>query len=87
MDEFESLKAQLEQTDFPQVYFFKFIVPNKNDNVAKVSALYTQDAQVQMKPSSSGKFISMSAKQVVLSVDDVISIYKKASVIEGIISL
>tara|TARA_B100001113_G_C20801861_1_gene488597 strand:+ start:79 stop:342 length:264 start_codon:yes stop_codon:yes gene_type:complete len=87
MDEFESLKAQLEQTDFPQVYFFKFIVPNKNDNVAKVSALYTQDTQVQMKPSSSGKFISMSAKQVVLSVDDVISIYKKASVIEGIISL
>jgi len=87
MDEFDSLKAQLEQTDFPQVYFFKFIVPNKNDNVAKVSALYTQDTQVQMKPSSSGKFISMSAKQVVLSVDDVISIYKKASVIEGIISL
>ena len=87
MDEFESLKIQLEQTDFPQVYFFKFIVPNKNDNVAKVSALYTQDTQVQMKPSSSGKFISMSAKQVVLSVDDVISIYKKASVIEGIISL
>ena len=87
MDEFESLKAQLEQTDFPQVYFFKFIVPNKNDNVAKLSALYTQDTQVQMKPSSSGKFISMSAKQVVLSVDDVISIYKKASVIEGIISL
>jgi len=87
MDEFESLKAQLEQTDFPQVYFFKFIVPNKNDNVAKVSALYTQDTQVQMKSSSSGKFISMSAKQVVLSVDDVISIYKKASVIEGIISL
>ena len=87
MDEFESLKVQLEQTDFPQVYFFKFIVPNKNDNVAKVSALYTQDTQVQMKPSSSGKFISMSAKQVVLSVDDVISIYKKASVIEGIISL
>tara|TARA_B100001287_G_scaffold133628_1_gene112511 strand:+ start:13548 stop:13811 length:264 start_codon:yes stop_codon:yes gene_type:complete len=87
MDEFESLKAKLEQTDFPQVYFFKFIVPNTNDNVAKVSALYTKDTQVQMKPSSSGKFISMSAKQVVLSVDDIISIYKKASVIEGIISL
>ena len=87
MDEFESLKAQLAQTDFPQVYFFKFIVPNKNDNVAKLSALYTQDTQVQMKPSSSGKFISMSAKQVVLSVDDIISIYKKASAIEGIISL
>jgi putative lipoic acid-binding regulatory protein len=40
-----------------------------------------------MKPSSSGKFISMSAKQVVLSTDEIMSIYKKASAIEGIISL
>ena len=87
MDEFESLKTQLEQTDFPQVYFFKFIVPNKNDNVARVSALYSSDTQVKMKPSSSGKFISMSAKQVMLSADEIIGIYKKASAIDGIISL
>ena len=87
MEEFESLKVQLEQTDFPQVYFFKFIVPNKNDNVARVSALYSSGTQVQMKPSSSGKFISMSAKQVMLSADEIISIYKKASAIDGIISL
>tara|TARA_Y100000766_G_C18835932_1_gene570426 strand:- start:657 stop:920 length:264 start_codon:yes stop_codon:yes gene_type:complete len=87
MEEFESLKTQLEQTDFPQVYFFKFIVPNKNDNVARVSALYSSDTQVKMKPSSSGKFISMSAKQVMLSADEIIGIYKKASAIDGIISL
>lgn len=87
MEEFESLKTQLEQTDFPQVYFFKFIVPNKNDNVARVSALYSSGTQVQMKPSSSGKFISMSAKQVMLSANEIIGIYKKASAIDGIISL
>ena len=87
MQKFESFKTQLEQTDFPQVYFFKFIVPNKNDNVARVSALYTSDTQVEMKPSSSGKFISMSAKQVMLSADEIIGIYKKASAIDGIISL
>ena len=87
MEEFESLKTQLEQTDFTQVYFFKFIVPNKNDNVARVSALYSSDTQVKMKPSSSGKFISMSAKQVMLSADEIIGIYKKASAIDGIISL
>ena len=87
MEEFESLKTQLEQTDFPQVYFFKFIVPNKNDNVARVSAFYSSDTQVKMKPSSSGKFISISAKQVMLSADEIIGIYKKASAIDGIISL
>mgnify|MGYP005678517125 FL=1 len=87
MRDFESLKVQLESMDFPQVYFFKFIVPNENDNVAKVSALYASDTQIQMKTSSSGKFISVSAKQVMLSVDDVINIYHKASTIVGIISL
>tara|TARA_B110000459_G_scaffold173007_1_gene194866 strand:- start:1005 stop:1268 length:264 start_codon:yes stop_codon:yes gene_type:complete len=87
MRDFDSLKAQLETTDFPQVYFFKFIVPNTSDNVAKVSALYAADTQVQMKTSSSGKFISVSAKQVMLSADEVIQIYNKASNIEGIISL
>tara|TARA_B110000037_G_C17019735_1_gene464793 strand:+ start:45 stop:308 length:264 start_codon:yes stop_codon:yes gene_type:complete len=87
MRDFDSLKAQLETTDFPQVYFFKFIVPNTSDNVAKVSALYAVDTQVQMKTSSSGKFISVSAKQVMLSADEVIQIYNKASNIEGIISL
>ncbi|MEJ6505295.1 MAG: DUF493 family protein [Crocinitomicaceae bacterium] len=87
MRDFDSLKAQLVTTDFPQVYFFKFIVPNTSDNVAKVSALYAADTQVQMKTSSSGKFISVSAKQVMLSADEVIQIYNKASNIEGIISL
>tara|TARA_B110000046_G_scaffold64168_1_gene71659 strand:+ start:159 stop:422 length:264 start_codon:yes stop_codon:yes gene_type:complete len=87
MRDFDSLKAQLETTDFPQVYFFKFIVPNTSDNVAKVSTLYAADTQVQMKTSSSGKFISVSAKQVMLSADEVIQIYNKASNIEGIISL
>jgi hypothetical protein len=87
MKEYESLKSQLETLDFPQVYFFKFIVPNKNDNVAKVSALYDTTAQLQLKQSSSGKFVSVSNKQVMLSAEDIIDIYKKASEIEGLIAL
>ena len=87
MKEFENLKAQLEALDFPHVYFFKFIVPNKNDNVAKVSALYSSQDHLQMKPSANGRFISISNKQVMLSADEIIEIYKKASEIEGIIAL
>ena len=87
MKDFESLRGQLEQADFPQVYFFKFIVPNQNDNVAKVNALFPSEIEVQMKPSSSGKFISIGVKQVMLSAGSIINIYLKASEIEGIISL
>ena len=87
MKEYENLKFQLDAMDFPHLYFFKFIVPNKNDNVAKVSALYESTSQIQIKSSANGKFVSVSNKQVMLSVDDIIEIYKKASEIEGLIAL
>jgi hypothetical protein len=87
MKEYENLKAQLEALDFPHVYFFKFIVPNKHDNVAKVSALYDSTTQLKLKPSANGKFVSVSNKQVMLCADDIIEMYKKASEIEGIIAL
>jgi len=87
MKEYENLKAQLEALDFPHVYYFKFIVPNKNDNVAKVSALYDTTSQLQLRPSANGKFVSVSNKQVMLSADAIIEIYKKASEIEGLIAL
>ena len=87
MKEYESLKSQLEVLEYPHVYFFKFIVPNKNDNVAKVSALYDTTTEVKIKKSANGKFVSVSNKQVMLSAVDIIEIYKKASEIDGLIAL
>ena len=87
MSEFESLRTQLEQLDFPNVYYFKFIVPNKESLITSVKDLFLKESDVELKASSSGKFISVSHKQVMLSVDEIINIYKQASKIEGIISL
>tara|TARA_Y100000589_G_scaffold102173_1_gene96283 strand:+ start:254 stop:517 length:264 start_codon:yes stop_codon:yes gene_type:complete len=87
MSEFESLKTKLEQLDFPNVYYFKFIVPNKESLINSVKDLFLKESGIEMKASSSGKFISLSHKQVVLSADEIINIYKQASKIEGIISL
>ena len=87
MTEYESLKAKLEQLDFPNVYYFKFIVPNKESLITSVKNLFLKESDVEMKASSSGKFISVSHKQVMLSADEIIDIYKQASKIEGIISL
>jgi len=39
MGNFDNLKAQLEQQEWPNVYLFKFIVPNDNQRLAQVSAL------------------------------------------------
>jgi len=87
MSEFESLRTQLEQLDFPNVYYFKFIVPNEEALITSVKNLFRRDSDVKLKTSSSGKFISVSHKQAMLSADEIINLYKQASKIEGIISL
>ena len=87
MSEFESLRTQLEQLDFPNVYFFKFIVPNEEGLITRVKKLFDKGSEVELKASSTGKFVSVSRKQVMLSADDIIEVYKQASEIEGIIAL
>lgn len=85
---YEDLKQKLENDfQWPLVYMFKFIVPSDNKKIAKVEALFGGEAQVTIRQSSSNKFSSITAKEVMTSADEVIAVYKKAETIEGIISL
>lgn len=87
-DFYANLKNKLEdQFDWPQPYLFKFIIPSDNKKLALVEALFGADAQVSTRQSRSNKFISISAKEVMISPDEVITVYKKAGKIEGIMSL
>lgn len=87
-DFYSNLKQKLEeQHNFPQPYLFKFIIPADNKKLALVEALFGEEAQVSTRQSSSNKYISISAKEVMISADSVIAVYKKAEKIEGIISL
>lgn len=83
-----SLKQKLEeQHSFPAPYLFKFIIPADNHRLALVEALFGPEAQVTTRQSSSNKFISISAKEVMITADSIITVYKKAEKIEGIVSL
>ncbi len=86
---FDELQKKLEETihSFPYVYLFKFIIKSDNKAMALVEVMFSDDADIIQKQSSKGNYISISFKQVVLSVDEIISIYKKASEIEGVIIL
>lgn len=86
-DDFDNLRAQLSEQEWPGIYFFKFIVKNDSASVAKVAALFNDTSEISMKPSRSGKYISISAKELMLEVESIIDVYKKAIQIEGIISL
>ncbi len=86
---YEKLKTQLSELEtWPSVYMFKFIVPADNQKVAQVEALFdTKEAQVTMRTSKKGNFISVTAKEMMMSPDAVIDRYKQAEGIEGLMSL
>jgi putative lipoic acid-binding regulatory protein len=85
---FDEFKDKLiKQLDFPSVYMFKFIIESDNKKLALVEALFREESEISTRTSSSGKFISVTSKQVVLNVEEVITIYKNAQNIEGIMAL
>jgi len=87
-DIYANLREKLEeQGGWPQIYLFKFIIPSDNKKLALVEALFGTEAQVTTRQSKSNKFISISAKEVMMNVDEVMAVYRKASDIEGIMSL
>lgn len=84
---FDKLREQLELLEWPNVYLFKFIVPNNPEQIAQASALFDETSEIVMHPSSKGTYMSVSGKELMLDVDTIIEKYRKASLIEGIISL
>lgn len=87
MEEFQKLKEQLALQEWPNVYLFKFIIENTPEKIAKTVALFDETADVALHTSKNGKFVSVSVKEMMLSVESVLSKYQNAQKIEGIISL
>jgi uncharacterized protein len=86
--EFDRFKEKLLETmTFPSVYMFKLIVPSENRTIALVENLFGEDADIHTLQSGQGKYTSITAKQVVIHVDEVIDVYKKANNIAGVIFL
>ncbi len=85
---FDELRKKLEETvtTFPYVYMFKFIIKAENRTIAMVEAIFDNDAEIIQKESAKGNYLSITVKQVVMSVDEIIGIYEKAAKIEGVMS-
>lgn len=83
--DFVAFKEKLDDIHaWPSLYTFKFIVPKAK--VPEVEALFPKH-EVNHTPSSKGTYISVTARMMASSSEEVISIYKAASGIEGIIAL
>jgi hypothetical protein len=86
-DPYLSLRKQLDQEEWPNVYMFKFIVPNTSEKVALTMELFNNEGDITMHESSTGKFISITAKELMLDVDSIIKIYEEATKIKGLMAL
>jgi putative lipoic acid-binding regulatory protein len=87
-EELKSFRKKLTETmTFPSVYMFKFIVPSENRNIALVENLFDAESDLLTKESGKGRYTSVTAKQVVMSVEEILEIYKRAAGIEGIMFL
>jgi putative lipoic acid-binding regulatory protein len=84
-DKLDSLKAVLAETEtWPCLYLFKFIVPV--DNHEYLIEL-VGEAEVSLRPSKKGNYMSVTIKKMLQSPEEVIKIYVLVSKVEGIISL
>ncbi|MCR9154031.1 MAG: DUF493 family protein [Croceimicrobium sp.] len=88
-EKYTKLLEQLKDGfDWPTVYMFKFIVPADNSKIAQVENLFNStEAQVSMRNSSKGNFVSVTAKELMMSPESVVERYLQAEGIEGLISL
>lgn len=84
---YENLEKKLEEYHkFPSTYLFKFIVPNNLQSLAEVEALFGEKAVVTTRESKTGKYISVTGKEIVLQSSEVIIVYRNAEKIEGLMS-
>ena len=86
---YTKLKGRLkETTKFPTEYLYKFIVPTGGNQVLEIENLFKDElVKITSNTSKTGKYISVSIRVKLASPDAVISYYKKAEKIKGIISL
>ena len=81
-DRFQNLLD--DQTDFPSEYLFKFIVPISGlEDLKSVFGHFP----VEVRESSKGNYVSVTARMEVHSSDEVIAVYSAAAEIEDVISL
>ncbi len=87
-EELEKFKQKLsESMTFPTVYMFKFIIESEHRTIALVENLFDADTDIHTKESGKGRYTSITAKQVVMSVEEVMEVYRKAGKIKGIMFL
>ncbi len=84
----EGLREQLLKTKkWPLRYMFKFIVPNSDGRVDRVVALLPDGGTNSFKPSKDLHYVAVTCVALMGSPDEIIELTRRATEIDGVISL
>ena len=84
----QEIRDSLDRShDWPCVYGFKFIMPTVPNREKELIAIFSVDVEVKTKTSKNAKYRRFTINAVMLSADEVLEKYAKASQIEGLLSL
>jgi len=87
-ERYNQLREQLiESAQWPSLYMFKFIIPNKDEKLEAVKIIFPKGTQFAYKTSKDMRFLSITVKLKMKNADAVISIYEKTKHIEGLLAL
>jgi len=88
MQDYEKLKELLAQNKkWPMLYMFKFIVPNEGGKVQQVVDLLPKHGTVSYKHTKNLKYVSVTCKVSMKSVNSIIDVTSKVAAIDGVMSL
>lgn len=88
MKDYRNLRRILGETEeWPQVYMFKFIVPNQHGKVDKVISMLPEEGDISFKHTKSLRHVSVTCKTLMKTPDEVISITQNVTAIEGVMAL
>lgn len=84
----ERLKERLNAVhEWPSVYMFKFIFEPDKSRLDSITALFPAEVEMLRKYSAGGKYLSLTVREVMMSADEVVDRYNRASEIQGVIVL
>ncbi len=84
----ERLRMRLNEVHtWPSVYMFKFVLEPEQERLDRVLALFTEEAEVLRRYSTGGKYVSITAREVMMSAQEVVDRYDRASDIPGVLAL
>jgi putative lipoic acid-binding regulatory protein len=86
-DEFEKLRELLQESNYPSVYLYKFIVKKDPEKVVEIKKCFNESAEFKTQASKNGNYISVSIKEMMLNAESIIDRYKAVGKIENVIAL